>query len=325
LLQDLNALNTDNIDPVDHITRLEPVIFLTTFKLFVDSSYFSQWLAANRASVSNISCERWMMESVRTNTSLAPQQSFLGEGEGEGNDSRGSSSSSSSGDFDTVDIRTTTREVSAKLTDDDDVTMPKQPSHNDGFVDTAISCLENSDFNRIIRSESWLSSLLAAAESLPVPFSISSASKLRFGFPLIYVNPRFEVLTGYGREEIIGRNCRFLQDCNICVYSEEFMSTTLQTNERKLVQLRDVLKAGCPSTVELSNFRKDGSHFRNYLLLKPIYDQHKQYRYVVGLQFEVTSPQQKLSNRNLFNLLPDQIFIEKDDEEDDTINAIGAK
>ncbi len=31
------------------------------------------------------------------------------------------------------------------------------------------------------------------------------------GLPLVYVNPAFEVMTGYSLEEVQGRNCRFLQ------------------------------------------------------------------------------------------------------------------
>ncbi|KAJ1406442.1 hypothetical protein B484DRAFT_354062, partial [Ochromonadaceae sp. CCMP2298] len=33
----------------------------------------------------------------------------------------------------------------------------------------------------------------------------------RPGFPLVYVNKRFETTTGYSREEIVGKNCKFLQ------------------------------------------------------------------------------------------------------------------
>jgi len=29
--------------------------------------------------------------------------------------------------------------------------------------------------------------------------------------PLVYVNPAFEKMTGYSSDEVLGRNCRFLQ------------------------------------------------------------------------------------------------------------------
>lgn len=88
------------------------------------------------------------------------------------------------------------------------------------------------------------------------------------------------------------------------------------------MQLREVLSVGCPSTVELTNYRKDGTPFRNYVLLKPLFDQNRRYRYIIGLQFEVdvndeANQKQKMSNRNLFNLLPGQIFVDEDDEHPD--------
>jgi PAS domain S-box-containing protein len=188
------------------------------------------------------------------------------------------------------------------------------------FANTAISHLDKVDFDRIIRSESWLSTLLMAAESLPVPFSMASAGK--FGFPIIYTNPRFEALTGYSKREIIGQNCKFLQQCSMQGRSEAevaVMNASAKNNERKLIQLREVLALGKAATIQLVNYRKDGTMFQNYVLLKPIFDQYRRYRYVIGLQFELKgddsayNSEQKLSNRNLFNLLPDQLIV--DDEE----------
>jgi PAS domain S-box-containing protein len=323
----LSAINVDNTSSGDHLARLEPIIFLSTFKNFVDSPYFSQWLATNRASVSNISCERSIADSADSGDTLAS----VFRQEDQSHSYSGNVTENSVVDASAVNCHlspyrsgsttTSISRTSVASTRDDLL------SNGYGYAGTAIAYLEQTDFNRIVRSQSWLSSLLTAAESLPLPFSITTASRTRFGFPLIYVNPRFESLTGYRRDEIIGRNCSFLQTCNNCVYSEDFLATVLETNERKLSVLRDVLKLGCPSTLELTNYRKDGSHFRNYLLLKPVYDQHKQYRYVIGLQFEVTSTEQKLSNRNLFDLLPDQMFIDDEDdcEEHDKFITVESK
>jgi PAS domain-containing protein len=267
---------------------------MSTFSQFIQSSYFSQWLATNRAVVSGLSCERMMIEPQ-----VSIRSTVFQELEG---------------------IKTTDRE--------DNDFSPRDQSESDmapgnPFAATAISYLDKADFNSIVRSQSWLSTILLAAESLPVPFSIASADNSRYGFPLIYVNPRFEALTGYDRHEILGRNCKFLQQCNTEGLSEgekDVRDAAAVHNERKLIQLREVLVQGKAATIELINYRKDGTMFHNYILLKPIFDQCRRYRYVVGLQFEVKSDdtensnQQKLSNRNLFNLLPDQLIVDEEEE-----------
>jgi PAS domain S-box-containing protein len=282
---------------------------LSTFSQFISSSYFSQWLASNRADVSNVSCERLADESTsqpanesERHIKLADADKLTGESE-----------------FVEVSMSGWSNTGFGKYAAKGGVGPACPPS--DQFADTAVSYLDKVDFNRIIRSESWLSTLLMAAECLPVPFSMASAG--RRGFPIIYTNPRFETLTGYCKREIIGQNCKFLQQCSVEGKSEEdraVMDADAMSNERKLIQLREVLAIGKPATIELVNYRKDGSMFRNYILLKPIFDQHKHYRYVIGLQFEVKdgdsgyNSEQKMSNRNLFNLLPDQLII--DDEEE---------
>lgn len=63
----------------------------------------------------------------------------------------------------------------------------------------------------ILHGSSWLKSLLAAVENLPIGASLATASKKRPNFPLIYVNAIFESYTGYCRRDIVGKNCKFLQ------------------------------------------------------------------------------------------------------------------
>jgi PAS domain S-box-containing protein len=269
---------------------------MSTFSQFIQSSYFSQWLATNRAVVSGISCERMMIEPQVSIRSTVFQ--------------------------DSEDINTTTdRDAGSEFCPVDRSGSDMCPGNP--FAATAISYLDTSDFKSIVRSQSWLSTILLAAESLPVPFSIASADNSRYGFPLIYVNPRFEALTGYDRHEILGRNCKFLQQYNTeCLSQAEkaVRDAAALHNERKLMQLREVLARGKAATIELINYRKDGTMFHNYILLKPIFDQRRRYRYVIGLQFEVRSgdteysSQQKLSNRNLFNLLPDQLIVDEEEE-----------
>ena len=63
--------------------------------------------------------------------------------------------------------------------------------------------------------------------------------------PIVYVNPAFEALTGYARQEVLGRNCRFLQGP--------------LTDGAELARLRGAIAMRTKVSVDLLNYRKDGS------------------------------------------------------------------
>ena len=73
---------------------------------------------------------------------------------------------------------------------------------------------------------------------------------------IIYVNRAFEAITGYAREEVVGKNCRYLQG-----------SDRLQP---EIGSIRQAIAAGAAARVRLRNYRKDGSLFWNDLQLVPI-------------------------------------------------------
>ncbi|MET3666660.1 histidine kinase dimerization/phosphoacceptor domain -containing protein [Caulobacter sp. 1776] len=74
--------------------------------------------------------------------------------------------------------------------------------------------------------------------------------------PIIFANDAFLKLTGYDRDEVIGRNCRFLQGPD--------------TDPRAVQALHEAVAAGQDITVELLNYRKDGSTFWNVLSFSPV-------------------------------------------------------
>lgn len=63
--------------------------------------------------------------------------------------------------------------------------------------------------------------------------------------PLIYANDGFERLTGYPIDDVIGRNCRFLQEPG--------------TDRETVIELRSAIAEGRQCTVQLLNYRKDGT------------------------------------------------------------------
>ena len=98
--------------------------------------------------------------------------------------------------------------------------------------------------------------LAEAVQGLPHAVVISDATVS--GLPLLHVNAAFETLTGYSADETVGRNCRFLQGA--------------ETDQGAVKQVIDSVRKAEPVTVELVNYRKDGSAFNNCLTLKPVHD-----------------------------------------------------
>jgi hypothetical protein len=96
--------------------------------------------------------------------------------------------------------------------------------------------------------------------------------------PIIYANPAFYRITGYSEEEVIGRNCRFLQGPG--------------TNPRHIKALRQAIENGEAINVEIVNHRKDGSRFVNELHLSPIFGDDGEVRYIFGIQHDVTAREQ---------------------------------
>lgn len=92
--------------------------------------------------------------------------------------------------------------------------------------------------------------------------------------PLIFVNDGFERLTGYSKEDVVGKNCRFLQ-------GEE-------TADAPINELRRAIKNGDQTTVELLNYKKDGTPFWNRLSITPLKNAKGITTHYVGVQSDIT-------------------------------------
>lgn len=108
-----------------------------------------------------------------------------------------------------------------------------------------------------------------------VTSGIVVASATEPDHPVTYVNPAFEVMTGYSLEEALGRNCRFLQGD--------------EPHQPGLVLLREALDAGRETSAIVRNYRKDGSSFWNELSLSPIRNADGQVTHFVSIQSDVSS------------------------------------
>jgi PAS domain S-box-containing protein len=92
--------------------------------------------------------------------------------------------------------------------------------------------------------------------------------------PIVYANEAFELMTGYDQQEIIGRNCRFLQGND--------------REQPEIEEIRKALREQEPVTVTLRNYRKDGTLFHNQFSIRPLYDPQGRLIYYLGIQYDVT-------------------------------------
>jgi PAS domain S-box-containing protein len=91
--------------------------------------------------------------------------------------------------------------------------------------------------------------------------------------PIVECNDAFVALTGYSRSEIIGNNCRFLSGA--------------ETEPWLTEMLRNGIRRRQPVMVEILNYKKDGSKFRNAVMVAPIFDADGELEYFLGSQVEI--------------------------------------
>lgn len=92
--------------------------------------------------------------------------------------------------------------------------------------------------------------------------------------PIVFANEVFEKITGYRREEIVGKNCRFLQG--------------QEREQPGIDKLREAIKNRQPVEVTLKNYKKNGDLFYNRLSVKPLFDSEGRLIYFLGVQYDVT-------------------------------------
>ena len=171
-------------------------------------------------------------------------------------------------------------------------------------INDAVASIDSKEIDRLLATGAWLDSFFAAVEELPICVSLSTANINRRGFPLIYVNKAFESTTGYSRSEIVGQNCRFLQSGGFC-------------EQDMIDKMTHALATASPIKVAITNYRKDGSTFTNLLAMKPIFDTKGTYRFVIGVQFDVTAEDADISKINMIDdmltILPNVVYCEDED------------
>ncbi|MEG4057691.1 MULTISPECIES: PAS domain S-box protein [unclassified Microcoleus] len=120
----------------------------------------------------------------------------------------------------------------------------------------------------------WLYDRAIAATSTGVTISDATDPEN----PIIYCNPAFESMTGYRRQEIIGKNGRFLHGSDTDPAAVEIIRQALQTeSECKVI---------------LKNYRKDGTAFWNCFSISPVRDRLGKLTHFIGVQRDITERKQ---------------------------------
>lgn len=92
--------------------------------------------------------------------------------------------------------------------------------------------------------------------------------------PIVFCNEAFQQLTGYDLEDVLGRNCRFLQGPD--------------TDRATVALVREAIEKGESISVDMLNYRKDGSTFWNAFYLSPVRDDEGEIRFFFASQLDVT-------------------------------------
>lgn len=91
--------------------------------------------------------------------------------------------------------------------------------------------------------------------------------------PIIYANQAFYDLTGYSPDEVIGKNCRFLQ-------GENTNQETVEEISKAILEKREL-------TIKIYNYTKSGEGFWNLLFIGPVFDEELKLKYFLGVQTRI--------------------------------------
>nr|AML77144.1 putative LOV domain-containing protein [Phlegmariurus squarrosus] len=92
--------------------------------------------------------------------------------------------------------------------------------------------------------------------------------------PIVHASNMFLHLTGYSHEEVLGRNCRFLQGPD--------------TDPKSVQKIGESIKNLKACSIKILNYRKDKQPFWNFLYVAPIRSADGKVAYYVGVQLDIT-------------------------------------
>ena len=138
-----------------------------------------------------------------------------------------------------------------------------------------VGTMNNDLVMRLLADEPLLEQLSLKERALSVVAEgITISDNLLPDNPIIYANSGFEKLTGYQIEDVLGKNCRFLQGPD--------------TDPQAVTEIREAVQGHRECTVEILNYRKDGTPFWNSLSITPIRNSDGNVTNYIGIQSDIT-------------------------------------
>lgn len=102
--------------------------------------------------------------------------------------------------------------------------------------------------------------------------------------PIVYASDGFLDLTGYSRDQVLGRNCRFLQGTD--------------TDPAKVAEIRKALQHGDDASVTFLNYCADGTPFWNKLFIAALRDAQNNIVNYIGVSVKVAGDHEYDSSHN---------------------------
>ncbi|MGE4533185.1 EAL domain-containing protein [Halomonas sp.] len=157
------------------------------------------------------------------------------------------------------------------------VWLPRRPAPQASREDTRVGFIEALSSSAAVAIENsqaiaGLSLLERGIQATPNGVVMADASHPEM--PLVYANDVFYAITGYSPEEVLGKNCRFLQGP--------------ETDPQALTAIREAIGQREAVDVTLRNYRKDGTPFWNHLALSPVFDDEGACTHYIGIQQDIT-------------------------------------
>jgi PAS domain S-box-containing protein len=118
------------------------------------------------------------------------------------------------------------------------------------------------------------------------------------GPQILYVNEAFTKITGYSPEEVLGKTPRILQGA--------------KTDRVEINRIRSALARWEAVTIEVINYRKDGSEFWNEFSIVPVVDKDGCYTHWIAIQRDTTSRRQ--AEQALLKSEADRLALEREKE-----------
>ena len=96
--------------------------------------------------------------------------------------------------------------------------------------------------------------------------------------PIVFANDAFLKLTGYTRDQVLGRNCRFLQGA--------------ATDPQAVEQIREAIDGETDIAIDILNYTSDGRSFWNALYMSPVSNEQGELQFYFASQLDVSDRKQ---------------------------------